>query len=46
MVVATRFSEDETRKMDAVRGPLNRAEWLRWQALKALKGTEDTPSTA
>jgi hypothetical protein len=43
VVVATRFSDDEARKIDAVRGSLNRAEWLRWQALAAIKGPEDAP---
>jgi hypothetical protein len=45
VVVASRFSEEEARKIDAVRGPLNRAEWLRWVALTALKAPEDTPPT-
>jgi hypothetical protein len=42
VVVATRLSEAEAREIDAVRGPLSRAEWLRWQAIRALRADEDT----
>lgn len=42
VVTATRFSEAEMGRIDAVRGSLSRAEWLRWIALRALR-TSDTP---
>jgi hypothetical protein len=38
VVIATRVSEEEARAIDAVRGSLKRGEWLRWQAVQALKG--------
>lgn len=38
VVVATRVTEEEARKIDLLRGPLSRGEWLRWQAIRALKG--------
>lgn len=35
-MVATRLTEAEARKIDLVRGPLSRGEWLRWQAIRAI----------
>ena len=37
MVVASRFSQAEADDMDARRGSLTRAEWIRFLALKARK---------
>jgi hypothetical protein len=41
-VLCSRFSDEELAEIDAVRGALSRAEWLRWVAVVALKG-DDTP---
>lgn len=40
VVVATRFTDAEVRRMDTMRGSLNRAEYLRWVVLQALKAAE------
>lgn len=48
VVVASRFTKDEAALIDASRGSLNRAEWLRWVALRAVRAqspTGDAPET-